>query len=113
SEERDDIINGVDTTASWTFQSASRSEERDDMRVSFTVADHTGFNPRPAPKSGTTTQDLGAARHQTRFNPRPAPKSGTTKGLPPFSVKPLFQSASRSEERDDVEAALGVGALGR
>src|SRR5690606_12762981 len=51
-----------------------------------------------------------AGRHRKRgvaglgrlcFNPRPAPKSGTTFALRKKRTPTVFQSASRSEERDD------------
>ncbi len=49
-------------------------------------------------------------RHKAGFNPRPAPKSGTM--LFNFAVKRgyLFQSASRSEERDDTSPVVPIAA---
>ncbi len=64
------------------FQSASRSEERDDGSARSRRPWHGCFNPRPAPKSGTIE---------------------TIKNL---VIEETFQSASRSEERDDILQTL-------
>ncbi len=125
SEERGDMSVVRLAQHRYVFQSAPRSEERGDLLPQVLLPRPSGFNPRPAPRSGAIRHGLMRTNADKRFNPRPAPRSGAIgvfRKMPQrspvsiraplrgagrysqrrdFAARSMFQSAPRSEERGD------------
>ncbi len=83
------------------FQSASRSRERDDPASRSLARSFRSFNPRPALASGTTV-GISLATAAAAVSIRvPLSRAGRPCKRSALRKQRLFQSASRSRERDD------------